>query len=307
MNDIKGYCTKLDYAKSLIAMGIAIIPLHHRSKEPMLTSWRRYMNEAPTEYQAIQWLGSNWQNYGVICGWQNLTVIDFDSIEIYELWRLWTQTQGVDTQYVAAKSFKVRTARGMHVYVTSWERIENQKRRNIDIQAQGKYVVGPLSVHPSGHVYEPIGELVFPIVFDLNEILPVDLFPLVHSDTGSFSGQAPTFAPSTTEYQVYDPFAAASMGNDIDLLTKVKSSVRIESLFTDLKKTSLDGQWYACVCPFHDDNHPSAWVNVRNQTFGCNVCGFSKPLDVINLFARMHHISESAAVTAMAEEIGVWR
>jgi hypothetical protein len=297
--------TRLDFARQLIAMGIAIIPLHHRSKEPMLTSWRRYMNELPSDTEYSTWLASGWQNYGVVCGWQNLTVIDFDSIEIYELWKLWTQSQGIDTQYVVSRSFKVRTARGMHVYVTSWEAMQNQKRRGIDIQAQGKYVVGPMSVHPSGATYAPIGELVFPIVFDFDEILPLDLFPMVAHEAVEFKGQAPTFAPSTTEYQ-YDPFAAASMSSDVDLLVKVKSSVRLESLFAGLKKTSIDGRWLACQCPFHEDKHPSFWIDTARQLCGCNVC-MMKPMDVINLYARMHNVSESAAVAAMAEELGVWK
>ena len=270
-----------------------------------MKSWEEFKHRLPTDTEYYSWLSSDWCNYGVIAGWGNLVVIDFDDIEIFNLWMLWTRTRSIDTQYVADKSFKVRTRRGMHVYVTAWERMENQKRKNIDIQAQGKYVVGPGCVHPSGHEYAPMGDMVFPIVFDIEQILPVDLFPIVSNAAAIFSGPAPTFTPSTTEYP-YDPFAAASAGGDVDLISKVKSSIRIESLFGGLQKTSTDGRWYACVCPFHDDNHPSFWIDTRRQLCGCNVCGM-KPMDVINLFSRMHHMPESDAVKELAETLGIWR
>jgi len=70
-------------------------------------------------------------------------------------------------------------------------------------------------------------------------------------------------------------------------------------------KTSADGRWLAARCPFHDDKKPSFWIDVRRQLCGCQVCGM-KPMDAVNLYARMHNMSESASVSAMAKEVGVW-
>jgi len=297
--------TKLNYAKKLLEMGISIIPLHHRSKRPTLASWDPFKTRLASNTEYRSWFASDWCNYGVIAGWGNLVVIDFDDMEIFNLWSLWIQTQGIDTQYVCDKSFKVHTARGMHVYVTAWERVENQKRKNIDIQAQGKYVVGPGCVHPSGHVYEPIGEMIFPVVFDLNEILPLELFPLIANSDGSWQGAPMEIQPNNTECS-YDPFATASMSSDVDLITKIKNAIRIESLFPDARRTSTDGRWYAAWCPFHNDQRPggtmSFWIDIRQQICGCAVCNF-KPFDVINLYARQHHISESAAVSELAKRV----
>jgi hypothetical protein len=50
---------------------------------------------------------------------------------------------------------------------------------------------------------------------------------------------------------------------------------------------------------------PSFWIDTRRQLCGCQVCGM-KPMDAVNLYARMHNMSESASVSAMAKEVGVW-
>ena len=48
----------LKFVRQFIELGISVIPLYHRSKEPMLPSWRDYQTSLPTEYQLENWLGS---------------------------------------------------------------------------------------------------------------------------------------------------------------------------------------------------------------------------------------------------------
>ena len=299
----------LQYATEFVTLGISVIPLHHRSKkvDVSLTSgtWEQYTTASNTEYELSRWLGSGWLNYGVVAGWGNLVVIDFDSMFYFEIWKLWAASQPTYTQYVVANSFKVLTRRGVHVYITTKEPIANGKRiakeGGIDIQAQRKYVVGPGSAHPNGHVYEPIGEMVFSCVSDIESVLPIDLFPLVvaEPETGSMPP-----VEITTQHTEYDAYQSA-MGQGLDLISKVKRAVRIETFFADASKSSADGRWYKTICPFHDDKNPSAWIDLKRQLFGCQVCGF-KPMDAINIYSRMHNVTESAAVTMMAREVGVW-
>ena len=283
-----------------IEMGIAVMPLYHRSKEPMLASWREFQSRLPdTEY--LSWFPTDWCNYGVICGWCNLVVIDFDNIEYYNIWKLHCNSMWVN---IADIAFKVRTRQGMHVYLRTEQPSCNDKRisikAGIDIQAQGKYVVGPLCTHRTGCIYAPIGEMIFPVVSSIEEILPLHLFPRVASDRTEFTG---TPIPATnTEYLNADPFAFASM----DLISKVKASVRIESLYAGVQRSSTDGRWLKALCPFHDDKKQSAWIDTQRQIAGCQVCAM-KPMDCINVYARMHGINNSAAVTAMAAEVGVWK
>jgi hypothetical protein len=288
-----------NFAKRFISLGIAIMPLHHRSKEPMLASWRELQLRLPdTEYLA-QWFATDWYNYAVICGWCNLVVIDFDNIEYFNIWQLVNPD-------LCGIAFKVRTAHGMHVYLTTEQPVANDKRisksHGIDVQAQGKYVVGPGCTHPSGHVYEPIGEFVFPIVHDIESVLPLDLFPRVAHEQVIFTGTVPEVQSTHTEYQ--DAFTTALMDGR-DLISKVKASVRIETLFAGVQRSSADGRWLKALCPFHADAHQSAWIDTVWQLAGCQVCGM-KPMDVLNVYSRMHNISDAAAVTELAREVGVW-
>ena len=287
---------KIDYIQRFLALGISVMPLYHRSKEPILPTWREFQSRLPdTEYLA-QWFPTDWNNYAVICGWCNLVVIDFDCIDYYKIWTLVNPD-------LSDAAFKVRTRQGMHVYLRTSAPAGNDKRisvkAGIDIQAQGKYVVGPLCTHRSGHVYAPIGEMIFPVVSSIEEILPLHLFPRVASERIEFKG-TPIALDNHTEYP--DAFAFASM----DLISKVKASVRIESLYAGVQRSSADGRWLKALCPFHDDKKQSAWIDTLEQYAGCQVCAM-KRMDVINVYARMHGINNSAAVTAMAAEVGVWR
>jgi len=295
--------SKLDQAKTFLSMAIAVIPLRHRGKEPQLiASWEKYKSQLPTQYDLIKWFGSGWQNYGVVCGWNDLAVIDFDTREAFEIWH------GFYTQYLLrvyeAMPFMVRTARGAHVYVRMPGRGNNQKRRGVDVKFHG-YVVGPGSTHPSGAMYEAMNhEYVFPDVFSLDTFLPCELFPPVAEVVATAPiTSMPIQLSSHTEY---DAFQSASFAGDgVDLITKVKSMVRIENMIAGARRTSVDSRWYVALCPFHADHNPSMWIDTRRQLCGCNTCGM-KPMDSINLYARMHNLNESLAVTELARECGVW-
>mgnify|MGYP000641461152 FL=1 len=301
--------TKLDYAKRFLQAGIAVIPLRHRGKEPesgmMGGAWEQYKTQLPTEYDLLRWLGSDWQNYGVVAGWNNLVVIDFDTADAFAVWCEYRDHYLMRIYELSELPYTVQSARGAHVYIRLFGDYTNQKRTGVDVKVHG-YVVGPESVHPSGAVYTALGnEFNFPEVYDLDTWLPPELFPRVapEASTGHLEPLPMVFdKPSNA---AYDPFAQATRAADVDLLSIVKSSVRIEHLFPQAVRTSADGRWLACVCPFHDDKKPSAWIDTRRQLFGCQVCGF-KPMDAVNLYSRMHNMSDKDAINAMAKEAGVW-
>ena len=302
--------TKLETALQFLSLGIGIIPLYHRNKKPDTSviggTWEQYSVSLCSAAEVSSWLIGDWRNYGVVAGWNNLVIIDFDNIEYFKVWKLWAM--GSDVARIIDSAFKVTTSRGIHVYVSTIDPVVNEKRISksggIDVQAQRKFVVGPGSIHPSGHVYQPQGEMVFPLVLGgIEEILPLDLFPRVVSEIETGSMPAVEIQHNNTEY---DAFSVASFTSEqVDLITKVKSMVRIENLFTDVQKTSPDGRWYAARCPFHNDSHPSLWIDARRQLCGCQVCNM-KPMDAINLYSRMHNVPESIAVSQLAQAVGVW-
>ena len=302
--------TKLEWAKRFLELGIAVIPLRHRGKEPeaglMGGTWERYKTELPTEYDLSRWLASDWLNYGVVAGECNseigLTVLDFDDMQAFAMWSDYFSVL-LKHDVFADLPFMVKSNRGVHVYVRmAREGLSNQKRLGVDFKVHG-YVVGPESTHPSGAQYVPMSEKInLPVVFSLETILPSELFP--HVVPVAHTSPIGTFEWATVDTpQDFDPFAVAS-GHE-DIISKVKRMVRIEDLFPDKVPTSADRRWWSACCPFHDDDRPSFWIDARRQLCGCQVCGM-KPMDAINLYARMKNIPESQAVSALGKEVGVW-
>jgi hypothetical protein len=300
--------TKLEFAQMFQKQGISVIPLRHRGKEPdLIGTWERYKTILSTSEEVRNWLHSDWQNYGVVAGWKNLAFIDFDDMNTFALWFDWFALLNKHAE-VYPTPYIVRSARGAHVYISCPTLAANEKRRGVDVKCHG-YVVGPGCLHPSGTEYAPVTEFRLIDVFDLDTFLPLDLFPKIAPERSC--GQIGVFdgVLSTGDYgavvEDYDPYQMAMFSGQKDLSTTVKQRVRIESMFASLRPTSADGRWLVTLCPFHDDHNPSMWIDTRRQLCGCATCGM-KPMDAINLFARMHNISESAAVSAMAKELGVW-
>lgn len=297
--------TKLETALEFVKNGYGVIPLGHRSKSPAVKTWQPYREKLPTKRECELWLSSGWQNYGVVCGWNDLTVIDFDNMDVFNVWMEYFR---IITKYnVVNVPFMVKTGRGAHVYITHpcIDRV-NSKRVGIDIKQNG-YVVGPGSTHPSGAEYIGMGVMQFPLVWDLETLLPSELFVPVVEVTPEV---APVIfeAKQTTEY---DPFSVASTmplngvktaQNGADLIKTIKDTVRLESLFPQAQK-GTNGYLMAC-CPFHDDKSPSFWIDTKKQICGCHVCNM-KPMDSINLYQRQHGISASEAVIGLAKEIGI--
>lgn len=309
--------TKLDCAMKFYELGVSIIPLRHRGKEPesklMGGTWEPYKTKKNTKTEIRNWLFSDWQNYGVVAGWGNLAMIDIDNPDTLAVWQEYFAMLNRHV-VVVPQPYMVRTRRGAHIYIRLFGDYNNQKRQGVDVKVHG-YVVGPWSTHPSGAVYTPITtEYHFPEVYDLDTLLPVELFPHVAAPVTPVAMAQMAFTPQSSHQEDYDPFAVAStMVTDdkkqgvggLDLLTKVKSYVRIENLFPDAFPTSGDRRWMAAKCPFHSDHKPSFWIDTVRQLCGCQVCAMP-PMDAINLYARMHSMSESVAVSAMAKEVGVW-
>jgi len=308
--------TKLNNALELIKRGYAVIPLMHRNKTPEINflplvidpetgkqgrSWEPFKTKLPTEYEVTNWLGSGWLNYGVVAGWKDLTVIDFDNEETFNVWLEYASI--LFKHAVIETPYMVKTARGAHVYFTTpgIPRV-NSKRIGIDIKMNG-YVVGAGSTHPTGVEYIAMNEMNFPFLFDLETILPSDIFAPVAVVEAENAVELPPIVPAQTVYDAFQMASSASEG--LDLITKVKSSVRIENFFPDARFTSSDKRWMVALCPFHLDHNPSFWIDVRRQLCGCNTCGM-KPMDAINLYARKYNVPESQAVNLLAQESGVW-
>lgn len=260
----------------LSALGIAIIPCVLRSKTPMVR-WRDYQNRLPTQGELARWFHTGHSyNVAAICGWSGLTVLDFDDTERYGAWMAWAVAQGGVARQVASASYRVRTARGVHVYVLVHRTPRCGKTPLADIKAIGGYVLVPPSIHPSGAVYGAMND---------GDILEVDELAQVLPDA-----PAPPVPRARPTVQV----ASASKLWPTTPVEDVLASVPILSLLPDAVQTGP--HWYMVCCPFHDDHSPSMWIDTERGICGCYAGCTPKPLDVIDLYARLNGLTTKQAI-----------
>jgi len=138
----------------LWARGWSLIPLKYRDKRPAIASWTAYQRRPATFDEVCAWFDrSEPFNVGIVTGRvSGIVVIDLDSEDAVA----WAG------EHLPPCEMRVKTAKGVHLYYpcsddapwrnkarVSW----NGRPLELDVRANGGYVVAPGSVHPSGFVY----------------------------------------------------------------------------------------------------------------------------------------------------------
>ncbi len=293
--------TVLANAQQFLNLGIAVIPIQFREKTPDARKlpggkWEWYKKILPSTEQLGYWFNGEEANYGVVAGWQNLALIDFDDVQEYARWVMWANRRGGLPKMLAEGAYRVQTARGVHVYVRMAQRGANRKLGKIDIKFRG-YVLGPGSIHPSGAEYRALSStLLFPVVQALSDIFPVELLQTA-------------VIPERVRIPVRvveraDPWQSAMQqvkrpGHNSGSIDEIKRVYTVEQFFTQLQPTG-EG-WLLTCCPFHDDHNPSFWVNTDKQICNCFSCQFPKPLDVIDLYAKLYGMTNAQAIRALGD------
>ena len=132
---------------------ISIIPC--AGKKPALASWEYYQARRADERQLLQWQrDGKLTNIGVVCGRvsDNLVVIDLDGQAAVDAYAI-TFPDLLDTFAVTSGS-----GLGMHLYYRVSElppttRVVGCAYGNVELRANGMYVIAPPSIHPSGKPY----------------------------------------------------------------------------------------------------------------------------------------------------------
>jgi len=269
--------------------GIAVIPVFYRTKLPRV-SWLRYQHTLPTRDELVQWFGTGGRwNAAIICGWKGLVVLDFDTNDDYRAWRMWAITTSDLARTAALTSYRVCTARGMHVYLFSDAVERCGKHRWGDIKGKGGYVLIPPSVHPSGAVYVAVDEMA--------PIVRVPSMAAVLPDPPALARVTPP------------PVTAAAAGSACwprTMVERIKSSMSILSLFPDARPSGGNGRWYICRCPWHDDSAPSLRIDTQAGVAMCwSGCTGGRALDVIGVYARMHGLDNREAIRELAKQVGI--
>jgi hypothetical protein len=294
---------QLDIANRFLSSGIAVFPVVHRDKRPEVAHWKPYQDQLPTSDQVKNWFYGGFHNVGIVTGWQGLVVIDFDTAGEYGRWLRWSERKGGVASHVARRAYRVQSSRGMHAYVRLPEKLKTIKIRHadgsarIDVKGQGGYVLGATSVHPSGAIYTALrNDMTFPMVRALSDVLPAELLAQTELPTNL---KVPHSRPAATAdvWESADQAHVAGPGS----VERIKQSVRLESFFAAYHPTG--GDYFMTTCPFHDDVHPSFWLDADRQICGCFSGCTPKALDVIGLYARLHGLSNTEAIRLMVRAL----
>lgn len=121
--------------------------LNARDKRPFQQDWQNTHNYKFDDPTLSEWF-SKGNNYGVIGGFGNLLIIDFDDKDFEN--KITPQLP---------PTFTIMTGSGgkHQYYITddpiSFKILDQTKKTLADIQGKGKQVVGPGSIHPNGNQY----------------------------------------------------------------------------------------------------------------------------------------------------------
>jgi hypothetical protein len=283
-------------ALDFLNAGFSVFPIEYQSKQPMM-KWSLLQDHQAQPEMVSRWFSLP-ANLGIITGYNNLLVLDFDSLTEYTRWLGWIGKQPIYS--LAKRAFAVRTSRGVHVYFRSAQPERNRHIDKIDVKARFGYVVGPGSVHPSGATYTPLhGDFFIPTIANLSDVLPASLLLSKLDVSPVIVPPQPLAADSSSDvWQSANAMAAGAPGED--LITAIRKKFKIEDFFTTPMIKS-GGYFVVTKCPFHSDDHPSFWIDQHHQVCGCFTCNFGKPWDVINLVSQLYGISNYEAIFFLAK------
>lgn len=144
-------------ALSYVGMGLAVIPLRPRGKEPMTAHGLNDWTDDPESVRAV-WGRYPDANVGIVCGAPSggLVVLDLDSHEGgpegYETLRAWERANGELPETASA----VTGSGGVHLLFRAAGEVRPSVNAAlaVDVRGDGSYIVAPPSVHPNGRRYE---------------------------------------------------------------------------------------------------------------------------------------------------------
>ena len=123
-------------------LNLSVIPVEYGGKKPLI-KWKKYQNTLPEKKEINEWF-KTMANIAIITGRiSKVIVIDVDDKNAVPDW-----LKEVNTWVCS-------TGRGYHYYFKINGKIIPTLKltEKIDLKGEGSYVIVPLSLHPSGHIY----------------------------------------------------------------------------------------------------------------------------------------------------------
>jgi phage/plasmid-associated DNA primase len=216
------------------------------TKKPFEEDWPN----KPYTWDEIQEHIQKEQNYGVLCGYQGLIIIDADSQEVRDV---------VDKEL--PKTFKVETgSKGFHYYnickdIKKKVVLQTAERHYGEIQGPGAQCVGPGSLHPTGNTYNIINDI------DIAEISKEQLFAVLKPYMKDVSEQETKALEELKDFE--RKYAETSDINSIPI-----TSVLSMGGF----KRANNGEWFGSN-PWHGSSTGmNFWINTSKNLAHCWRC-----------------------------------
>ncbi|HKZ83131.1 MAG TPA: bifunctional DNA primase/polymerase [Anaerolineae bacterium] len=279
----------LESAQCWLSRGIVPLPCWPGTKaaaEP----WKRWQQELPPVDLVRHWFAKP-RNLALICGGlPRLVVLDFDDSSAYAQWCV--------EHSDAVPTYTVLTPRpGIHVYLYTCDTAPSFDFDGGETRGQGRYVLSPPSTHPSGKPYTVLIDAPIRHVA-LRDVMPQQKIP-GRPTSLSDGGVSSVGLPGILE---------VGAGGQPGVVARIKAGLSIldvaRAAGVELRSSDHGaGRWYAGLCPFHDDRHPSLWVDTARQRWGCHkpTCKARHSGDTLDLYSMVNGIGLRDAIHALAE------
>lgn len=266
---------RTDVLRWWLARGFELLPCRPDTKF-LLRDFGPHRRRISTEGEAVGLFASG-SNYNLaVCGHGGTVILDFDDAELYAKWK--------ENHHAIAQTYTEYTPRGgAHVFLYGSVPAGLKLKKGVELKRV-------CVVHPSrvGGVQYTRGE------GEILEADPTEIFFLL-----SEAGAKSTYVLSIEQRQAErKPYGSSS------LIQQIKNSNRVEHVFSVYRpETDLSGseRFVMVLCPFHDDHHPSMFIDKQLQIYKCFACGARG--DVINLYAHFQGVSTREAIARLARSL----
>ena len=232
--------------------------VHFKSKSPIGLQWNKECNSFSWQ-QIDDFLKKNngKKNYGVLCGFGGLVVIDIDVPEFQ-----------ITLEKLLPPTYRVRTGRGgTHNYYfipelkhkINLEFNDSKKTHLGEIQTFGQQVIAPNSLHETGNQYKEINDL--PITTLTFEELFKNLQPFIKQDKILTEEET---KKELEELKKIRQKKESYKGININ-------EVNITDVFslTGMKKSATKGEYYGCHPIHNSTTGMNFWINPSKNLFKC--------------------------------------
>lgn len=274
---------KLWAARYWLEQGAELLPVQPHSKY-LVQGYGLNLDRVRDGASALHWWqpGSSY-NLAIITP-PGLLALDFDDLNLFTTWQ-------ASIPSVLAVTYQETSPRGFHVFF--WCTVSDVRLVK-GVEIKRVILVAPSQVFSNNYLFT------YRAISAAAGIVKVDDYKSVISSL-LLSDCDASSRPETSSK------GAVSLSREIrqgDLVVRIKNRYRLYDLMSSITKLrSSDrgaGRWYMGLCPFHEEDNPSLWLDNLRGVFGCHACGARG--DVINLYAWLYcHESVTEAIEQMAE------